>query len=147
MAPTAMFFPSLSSSPSQASGSSSSRPHTSTQKKTTTLQSRFLKSGLKVASLFSTTYFVSAQQSINLHAKLSINKNENTAQLLEHGQKLVDFAKKEQLHSSILIFLDNMKEQLKKLNDASNKVQDTKKKEKANYFTAGKDLFSSLCGI
>uniref|UniRef100_A0A7S0FLV2 JmjC domain-containing protein n=1 Tax=Pyrodinium bahamense TaxID=73915 RepID=A0A7S0FLV2_9DINO len=98
--------------------------------------------GLGVVALWSVGSY--AQNSINLHAKLSINKNENTTLLLEQGEKLVEFAKTEKLHASIGIFLNNLVDQLKKLNDAAKTVEKELKKEKAVSFTVGKYKLKEL---
>ncbi len=95
----------------------------------------------RVAALFclvGSPPLVVAQQSINLHAKMSVNKNENTAALLADGEKLVAFGKESKLHGSILLFLDNMLDQLRKLDEASKTVKAEVKKEKAVSFTVGK---------
>ncbi|CAD7944651.1 unnamed protein product [Amoebophrya sp. A120] len=87
---------------------------------------------------------VEAQNSINIHAKLTVGKKENTTEILEQAVQLGEFAKKEKMHSSLTLFLDNMLEQLRKLNEAANTVKETVKKEKAVSFTVGKYKLKEL---
>lgn len=79
-----------------------------------------------------------AQQSISLHAKLSINKKDNTTELLSDATKLQEFAKSNNIQPSLNMFLSNLMEQLVKLNNAQTTVQKEIKKEKAVSFTVGK---------
>ena len=69
---------------------------------------------------------------------MNVPKDSDTGALLKDGQKLLKWAKEQNLAHNIVLFLENMEKQLVQLNNAQTQVEEMKAKTKAKAFTSGK---------